>query len=409
MGYLKPTIKGLGWIGGGRLFSRAFAYARLAVLARLLTPADFGSIGVATLVLSFLEILTETGVNTVLIQKKESIDDFIDTSWVISIIRGLGIGIIILLSAPIIVRFFDSKDAYPLLVLTSLIPVIRGFINPSIVKFQKDLNFNQEFFFRNSIFVVDSIVAIVLALITKRPESLILGFILAAMLEVVLSFKFATPIPRFKLDTKKANYIIKHGKWMTGQGILGYIFRQGDDIVVGRMLGIVQLGYYEQAYKISTLPITEIADVAGKVTFPVFSKMGDISRILKAFKKSFLSISLASVILGTLVFVFPSQIISLILGDDWLPAASVLRILAIFGVLSAINSSFFPLFLALKKQKYTTNITLIGSTALFISIFPLIRQFGIEGAGYATIIGVLASMPLTAYYYMKISNIKENI
>ncbi len=403
MSYLKLTAKGLGWVGGGRVFSRAFAYARIAVLARVLTPADFGAIGVATLILAFLEILTETGINTVLIQKKQSIDSYINTAWIISIARGLVIFILLVLLAPVIAHFFRSPESKNLILLISLVPLIRGFINPSIVKFHRNLRFDKEVVFRNGLFVVDALVAIILAIVTRRPESLIVGFIVSALLEVFFSHMIVKPYPKFKFSREKARYITDHGKWLTGQGILQYAFRQGDDIIVGRVLGITSLGYYQQAYKISTLPISEIADVVGKVTFPVFTKFSDNkARLKRAFSKSFFSVSVLSAIIGGIIYLFPEEIISLILGDKWLPVVSVLKILAIFGVLKAISSSFNPLFLSLKKQRYVIQTAFVGTVFMLLSIVPLISLFGLNGAAYATIIGVLASMPLTIYYYLKV-------
>jgi len=96
MGYTKQTIKGISWIGAFRIVTRIISFARTALLARLLTPRDFGVFGIATLVLSFLEIVTETGINIILVQKKENINEFINTAWVTSIIRGVLISIFII-------------------------------------------------------------------------------------------------------------------------------------------------------------------------------------------------------------------------------------------------------------------------------------------------------------------------
>src|SRR3989344_8381370 len=145
MGYTKHAITGFSWMGLQKLVRRLIGYIRIAILARILTPEQFGVFGIATLSLAFLEIFTETGINVFLIQEKENIDKYINTAWVISIFRGVLIGILLLLTANFISSSFNSPNSYGLLVLASVIPVLRGFINPSIIKLRKELKFNLYF------------------------------------------------------------------------------------------------------------------------------------------------------------------------------------------------------------------------------------------------------------------------
>jgi O-antigen/teichoic acid export membrane protein len=110
---------------------------------------------------------------------------------------------------------------------------------------------------------------------------------------------------------------------------------------------------------------------------------------------------------GLLVFRFPVQIISFILGNNWISAAPVLQLLAIYGVVKAISNSFFSLFLGIGKQEVVTYITLVSTLCLIAILYPLIKIFGILGAGYATIIATLFSLPLLIYYYVKYFKIKQ--
>ena len=88
MGYFKDTLRGVSWMGGLRLSTRVIAFAKIAILARILTPAQFGLFGIALLVLALLENLTETGINIFLIQEKAKLEKYNDTVWLVSIIRG---------------------------------------------------------------------------------------------------------------------------------------------------------------------------------------------------------------------------------------------------------------------------------------------------------------------------------
>src|SRR3989344_4041986 len=99
MGYFKDTLRGLSWMTAFRVSFRVIGIIRIAIIAHLLTPFSLGVFGVITIVLGFLEIITETGINIFLIQEKEDVDNYINNAWVVSIIRGALISILIFASA----------------------------------------------------------------------------------------------------------------------------------------------------------------------------------------------------------------------------------------------------------------------------------------------------------------------
>lgn len=405
MGYLVNTISGLTWTGGYRGATRIIAFIKIAVLARILVPEQFGLFGIAALVLAFLEILTETGINIFFIQGEGKLKDYLNTAWVVSIIRGILISIIILVAAPFIASFFQSPLSLNLLLLISIVPLIKGFINPSVVVFQKELKFDREFYFRFTIFTFDAVIAILFAIITGLATSLVWGLIAGAMVEVTLSFLFINPKPKFEFDFKKVKKVVDRGKWVTGYGLLNYLFENGDDVVVGRVLNTYSLGLYQNAYKISTLPITEISASFAKVTFPVYSKIaGDATRIKRAFSKVLASITLLALPIGIFIYLFAAEIILIVLGPNWLEATIALKILAVYGVIKAILSAPHVIFLALKKQEYVSAAHLASTVGLLVTVIPLTKSYGIEGAAFATIIGITISIPVTVYYTIKIFN-----
>jgi O-antigen/teichoic acid export membrane protein len=405
VGYLKKTIRGISWMGGFRAVTRIVAFAKTAILARLLLPAQFGLFGIASLMLELLEVLTETGVNIVLVQEKKDVDSYINTTWIVSIIRGILIALFIVLATPFISIFFKSPDSAPLLYLMAGVPLIRGFINPSEVKFQKNLEFNKEFWFRFAVFGLDTLTAVWLAYVTHSPAALIWGLIVGAVSEVVLSFVFTRPRPKLIFERKKLGYIFSKGKWMTGAGIFNYLFQHGDDVIVGRLLGQAPLGLYQVAYRISILPITEVSDTIGKVTFPVYVGISkDIGRLKKAYLKMLLGISLLVIPFGILLYLFAKQATLIVLGEKWIEVVPVLKILAIFGSLKAVINSCYPLLLGLGRQKQVMLITLAGILGLGISVVPLTLKYGLVGTAISTIIGLVVSAPFAVLFTRKALN-----
>jgi O-antigen/teichoic acid export membrane protein len=174
-------------------------------------------------------------------------------------------------------------------------------------------------------------------------------------------------------------------------------------MTVAKLLGDASLGVYNVAYKISSLPISEIADVVSRVTFPVYIKIGrDYQRIKNAFSKTMLISGGLILAAGIFIFVFSQQIVLIVLGQNWTVAIPVLRVLSVFGVIKGISGTAMSLFLAVNKQEYVMTVTLLGIVGLFIPIIPLTLKYGLIGTGMSVIIGSLVTVPLIIYYTMKV-------
>jgi O-antigen/teichoic acid export membrane protein len=409
MSFFKTTVDGLSWITFLRLSIRVLTFIRIAILARLLLPFEFGLFAIASLSLSFLEIVTETGINSILIQKKEDYTTYLDTAWIISILRGLIISVIILISTPWIASFFSSPSSAKLLYLVSWVAIIRGFVNPASVKFQKELFFKKEFFYRLTLILIEAVFVIIFAFISRSAISLVYSLIISAVAEVFLSHIFIKPRPKLIFHKAKAAEIFNMGKWITGFGILDYIYTTGDNIVVGKILGQSALGIYQNAYKISTFPITELGDVFYKVTFPVYVKMRDFPERLKiAAIKGGLLLSVLLLIASLLIYFLADSLVSIVLGSNWLAAVPVVKTLAFLGFFRGTSNSFNSLFMALNMQKQVSLIILFNALGLAITIVPLVTKYGLVGAGYSAIIGASLSFFPALYLVRKtLSNLSK--
>ncbi|HJY98959.1 MAG TPA: oligosaccharide flippase family protein [Patescibacteria group bacterium] len=403
MGYFKEAAKGIGWMGALRAFIVGVGIIKIAILARILSPSQFGIYGFSLLILGLLEAFTETGINIFLIQEKDKTEKYLDSAWVVSIARGTLIALVILATAPAVALFFKSPEVLPLLYVTSAIAFVRGFINPMEVSFQKNLQFQKEFRFKGSLYLLDAVFCIVLAYILVSPIAMVYGMLAAAAVEVAASFIIFKTRPALHLDQAKVKTVINRGKWITGAGTFSYLFTNIDHLVVGRLLGAAPLGLYQQAYRISTLPVSQVGDVFNKVTFPVYVKIeGDRERLKKAFIKTSLVILSLVLPFGLLVFAFSRQLILLVLGASWLPAEGALKVLAIFGIFKSMLNSSYSLFLSLKKQNVVMISELMGIIGIGAFILPLTRTYGLIGAAYAAIIGAVFSLPVIIINFRKV-------
>ncbi len=404
MGYLKHSIKGVSWVALLRVFTRALSFGKIVIIARLLSPLQFGLFGIASIVLAFIEIVTETGINIFLIQENEKeVKKYINTAWIISIARGFIVFLIIIIFSPFIVSFFKAEGSFKLILLISFVPLIRGFINPSIALLQKDLQFQKEFYLKSFIFTVDTITAVLLVSILKAPSGIIYGLLVGGVTEVILSFIVVSPKPSFTFNIQYIQKILHRGKWVTMSGVFNYLYHNIDDVLVGKIINVGSLGLYSMVYKISTLPISEVADVVSRVSFPVYVKIaGDRTRLKSAFFKTGVLVSALSVPLGVFCILFPKEIILIVLGEKWVSASQTLQVLGFFGIIRSISGTTSALFLSVHKQEYVALVTFVSFAGLIITIIPLINMYGIMGAAIASVIGSIVALPVMAYFTVKI-------
>ena len=403
MGFLKSTIKGFSLISFFRILTRLITFTKTVIIARILFPYEFGVFGIVSLTLTFLEILTETGVNVVLIQEEKISKTYTSSAWIVSIIRGFIIAFLMIFSRYLVASFFHSPEVANLLLWASLIPILRGFINPSVIQFQKNLLFEKEFKIKFLSFFAEAFFSIILVVILKSVLALILGVILGVIVEIFLSFKMATPRPCFSFSKDYLKKIISRGKWVTLAGIFNYFFSQGDSIAVGRILQTQDLGIYQMAYKIAILPITEITDVVSKVTFPVYLKISnDTARLKRAFLKTVVSTFFLTLLPAVILFLFSKQIIYFVLGEKWLDCWPILKILSCFPPIKAITSSSLTLFYSVKKQEYVSLISFLSFLFLIIFVLPLILKYGLTGAALSVVFSSILLIPFTVYLIKKV-------
>jgi PST family polysaccharide transporter len=401
MGYKKDIIKGVSWIGLLRFSTKAVGFLETIILAKILIPSQFGAYSVALLSLGVLEVLTETGVNLVLMQE-EKVDDFISSAWVVSILRGVLISLILFITAPLIANFFHSPQSLILLHLIALAPLLRGFINPSVVKLQKDLLFGKDFRYRIIILVIDTITSITITYLTKNPVGIVIGLLTGIVIELVWSFFIIKPRPTLRIERTYVNVLFHRGKWATGSAIFDYLFYNADNIVVGRLLGTSALGIYQLGYSLAVIPVTEIGRVFLHVTAPVFVKIaGTPDRLRKAFWQTVTGVFLLSVPV-TLFFLFFPHFFLLLLGQKWSGIVTILPVLALLGLVKSVSNVPYALFVGVNKLEYSMISTLVTIVGLFALIVPLILHFGLVGAGMAALVGSLVALPFIIFYLRRV-------
>jgi lipopolysaccharide exporter len=404
----QKVARGGAWVFTLKIIEKIFGFTRLIILARLLAPNDFGLVGIALLTLSILETFSETGFQTALIQKKKDISSYLDTAWTVSMLRGIILFIVIYFSAPYVSLFFKSAEASSVLKVLGLSILLRGFTNIGIVYFQKELEFNKQFLYGLIVTLADFVVAILAALILKSMWALVFGYLAGSLAGFVASYLIHPFRPRIKLDFAKIKVLSGFGKWVFAYSILYFLIMQGDDFFVGKVLGLVALGFYQMAYKISNIPATEITNVISKVIFPAYAKMqDDLPRLRESYIRVLQFISFFSFPLAGLIFVLAPDFTKLFLGDKWMPMVPAMQVLVLWGLVRSLGTTTGTLLVSINKPAIVTKLHFATLILLVGLIYPLSIKWGILGTSLAVFLAMF--VPNLASFIIVIKIIRVEI
>jgi O-antigen/teichoic acid export membrane protein len=395
------VARGGAWIFALRMGVQLFNILRLIILARLLAPRDFGLMGIALLGMATLQTFSEPGFRAALVQRKEGAEEYLDTAWTISLLRGAALCAILVLSAPYVASFFEAPHATGVIRAIALSLLLQGFTNIATLHFQKELEFKKQFIYQLSGTLVDFVVAVVAAVVLRNAWALVFGLLAGDAVRLLMSFAIARFRPRLELDWRKARELWSYGRWITGVSILVFLSTQGDNAVVGKMLGTMALGFYQLAYRICTMPATEFSGLISTVTFPAFSKVQDNLPLLRRSYKQVLQFTaLLAFPAAAGIFAFAPEFTRIVLGEKWMPMVPAMRILAITGLCRSISGPG-PLFMAIGKPKLRTRVQAVGFAAMAITIVPLTLRWGIAGAAVAATLRVAVGKSVALLYAVR--------
>ncbi|MDJ0987771.1 MAG: lipopolysaccharide biosynthesis protein, partial [Desulfobacterales bacterium] len=348
---LSPKVIQSGfWSLGGNWLTRGLGIIKMVVLARLLSPIDFGILGLATLSINFFTVFSETGIESALIQKDKISRNQLDTAWTIGLVRGLILCFLLILSAGWLAAYFENSTLESVLKIMAVVFVLGGFVNIGLVYFQRELEFQKKVKLDFISDFVGAVTAIILAFWLKNVWALVLGSIAWGITKTLSSYCMHPYRPRLYLDLSIAKNLLNFGKHIFWIAIVTFIVTCGDDAIVGKLLGLSTLGYYMMAYNIANIPVSSLAGIIGNILFPAFSKLQhEPVRLSEALKKVIELVLIILLPVTVLVMLLAKDFTSVFFGDKWLPMVPALQILSLLGLFRGLVNVFSPIQLALNR------------------------------------------------------------
>lgn len=381
------------WVFALNVTNRGFGILRTIILARLLTPDDFGLLGLALLATATLETLSQTGFDGAIIQRQKNIDAYLNTAWTCSALRGMILFALLCCLSPLVADFFDDTRVVPIMRVIAISILLSGFANIGIVFFKKELEFKKHFIYETLSHSADIIVSIALALWLRNVWALVIGGLAGHLMRLILSYGLHPYRPAVAFDKVKFQEMVQFGKWMLAAGILHFLITKGDDLFAGKIFGVAALGLYQMAFLLSNVTTTDLAYVFSQIAFPAYSKMqNDPSTLVEVYLKVLRGVAFISVAVAFGLFAFAPELVELLLGRQWMSMVPVLEILAFAGLARSIQSTAVPVFLAMGRPKIHTEINIIRALVLFGLIYPFSMTWGLLGVAYAVLTSSVVSV-----------------
>ncbi len=390
---LSPRVaKGGMWVFSLRGVEKILGLVKLVILARLLSPNDFGLFGIALLAMSTLETFSQTGFQTALVQKKGDIARYLDTAWTVFIMRSAMLFALLFFSAPYIALFFKVPEASLIIRVIGASILLNGFTNIGIVYLQKELEFNKQFVYQLTATLVEFVVVISAAIAFRNVWAFVYGSLAGSVTRLIASYVIHPYRPHFMLDLSKAKELFGFGKWVFWSSILVFLVTQGDNAFVGKFLGATMLGFYQMAYNISNMPATEITQVISQVTFPAYSKMQDnLPRLSEAYLRVLQLTAFLSFPLAGLLFTLAPDFTRIFLGEKWMQMVPAMQVLVLAGLVRSMAASSGLVFYAVSRPKIDTTMQIIRLFVLIALIYPLTIKLEIFGTSIAVFLSIFIS------------------
>ncbi len=368
------TLRGMFWAYGSYFGLRLSTLVATAILARLLTPKDFGLVAVATTFLGFLDVIQGLGVSQALvIASDEQVDDQADTAFTLSVTIGAGLAIIAAALGPATAAFFHQPRLVAVMPVLGSTFLILGLGSTHYALAMRSIDFRSRTVAELTDGGVRAVAGIGLALAGAGVWALVLGYVAGNLAMAAILWRLIPWRPRHLISLLHVRHLLSFGGYVTGVGVMAAFLAQFDNLVIGRVLGVKQLGFYSIATRIPSLFILSLATVAGQVLFPAFAAL-DADALQRGIVTSFRYIATVVFPLTAFLIVLAEPITIAVFGPQWRPAVSAAKVLCLWAVMSPISMVCGNAFMSRGRARLLFILAIPQAIALVIGSIALAPQ-----------------------------------
>ena len=337
-GLSRKAASGLSWMAvatGGQVVMQLIV---VALLARFVTPSQFGIAGVGVLVVQFGQLLAESSIGPALIQRQELSRQHIRVAFTFSALSAALLWGLLAVTAPWIARFFGVPEAVPLLRALGVVFVIRNLTVGDFLM-ARDMRFRELGIIELTSYVLGyGAVAVTFAVNGAGAWAIVAGHIAQAAIRTVLVVARCRHSIMPSLSPQPLKSLLSYGGGQVLARIANFAGNQADNLVVGRFLGPAALGLYGRAYQMMRLPSHMFGQVMSDVLFPAMAKVqGDRQKLSRAYMSAVSLTALIALPASVIAGLLAPELVEVLLGRRWLAASAAFAVMAL-GIMFSANS-----------------------------------------------------------------------
>jgi O-antigen/teichoic acid export membrane protein len=386
----RRTLVGLGWNGATQLLVQVLQLSAAVVLARLLSPKDYGLLAMIIVVTGFARSLADMGLGTSIIQKSALDDRHLNSAFWLNIATGILLTVLFAFAAPLIVRFYKEPRLALLTVAVSFNFFLDSLNVVHSALLDKSLNFRAKFWIEGTSVLASCIVALAMAFRGAGVWSLVGQLFAATLVRVVMMWRLSVWRPAFSFDLSAVKELLHFGRHVMGFGIVTYWAGNIDKLVIGRWIGSAGLGIYSLADRLRRLPLTNITNVTAAVMFPALSAIqGDVESVRGIYLRATRLIALITFPMMIGLSVLSEPAILVVYGGKWRAAIVILQLLCYAGLAQSIYDTASWIFLSQGRSDILFRLGILSTSVRAAGVLIGVH-WGLPGVAWAYVVGSYA-------------------
>lgn len=372
------TVKGVGWSAADNLSQHLVTFVVSIVLARLLTPDDYGLIGIVTIFTLVSLALVNAGFTSALIRKKETTDDDYNTAFIVNLGMSLLLYVIIFLASPAIANFFNRQELVSLVRVASLGMIVGALALVQQTRLTKRIDFKSQTVISLVASVLSGVIGIIMALLGFGVWALVAQQLSLQAIKTIGLWVVNKWIPKLRFSSASFHDLFGFGWKIMVSGVLETVWKELYQVVVGKFYSPATLGQYTRSKQFSQLFSSNLTSIVQRVTYPVLSNIQDEKeRMVSAYRRIIKTTMFITAISMLFLGAVSEPLIFCLIGPKWHEAATYLPLIC-------ITSSFYPL------QAINLNMLQVqGRSDLFLGLEIVKKIIGLIPLSVCIFYGVL--------------------
>ncbi len=377
----------------------AIQFGALMILARLLTPADYGTVALVTAITGLALLLADFGLSSAAIQAREITHQQKSNLFWLNTVVGVLVSIVVFFAAYPISWFYGRPELVQVAQALSVVFLLYAVTAQFRAEASKALRFKAMAIADVSAQLLSFAAAIVAAIFGATYWALVLQQVLSAFLLLIFLWVASRWTPTWPSRNSSIRSFISFGVNNLGVQLVTYASNNIDSVLIGRFWGVEQLGLYSRAYQLYRLPLQQLAAPMTRVAFPVLSKIEDDATFQRYVRQAQL---LQTYVIGGVFFAATalcSPLVEIVLGPEWDETKSLFAILAIGGVFQTLGYVYYWVFLSKALTGMQLRYTLLSRSLMIALMFAGV-PWGAIGVAIGMTIGLLLNWAILTFRAM---------